>query len=183
MAESMALCVQEEPTARSVAPPLSLLARIWMSFDGTISSLLQAAAGEAIVSQILTEPRIRPFGQAEEWAPAEGAAMERIVLRRGARTGIAYYHAQVTIALGRVSPDAQRLFRTEMPFAAALRRLNIDTTYCPVASRCIALDELAPLFDLPQDAQAGEFLYDVKTTGLAIARIREVFPLERLPMG
>lgn len=163
--------------------PLPLVARIWLGFDGTISSFLRAACGEPIVSRVLSAPPTRRFTPAEDWAWPAARALDRIVLRCGERSGKPYYHAHSTLALDRLPEAAEALLRSEVPLAAALRRLRIDTTYVPVSSRCAPVGALAAFFDVPEGSPAGELCYTINARGLPLGLVREVFPLQGLPLS
>lgn len=183
MLESESLWRAEPATEAVPAGPLPLVARIWLGFDGTISSFLRAACGEPIVSRVLSAPPTRRFTEAEDWAWPAARALDRVVLRCGERSGKPYYHAHSTLALDRLPEAAEALLRSEVPLAAALRRLRIDTTYVPVSSRWTRIGSLAALFDLPEDSAAGELCYTINAQGLPLGLVREVFPFQGLPQS
>lgn len=159
------------------------MARIWMTFDGTLSSFVEAATGERLRSRLLTPDTEPSFLMDSEWAKPDEPVLEREVVRYGVTTSKPYYHARSQIAVDRLPAEAKPLLATAIPLASIFRHLAIDTTYLPIAPSTSGPlgDELAPHFDLPSDALCGRLVYDICHAGIAVARLVETFPLANLP--
>jgi hypothetical protein len=170
-----------EDTVLDLTPNAPLVARIWMSFDGTISSFIEAVVGERLSSVCLSEPTERPFSPSESWASANETALDRVVIRKGNKSNISYYWAKSTINLNLLPIQVAERLKTNAALGAILRDGGLDVTYERRSSRIRTLGELGASFSLPATAQAGELEYAICSQGKVIADIVECFPLATLP--
>lgn len=108
----------------------NLLHRILLRTDGTVTTILEAYAGEPIMATRLGQSiqPARPH-DAEPLGVAAGSPLiDRRVLLRGAHSGVTFLHGESLIVADRVSPElVERLESTDEPIGLLLRASRLET--------------------------------------------------------
>lgn len=154
---------------------LSLLQKILMVTDGTVTDLIALYAGEAITVRKLSQSV-----QTED-APAVLACHsgERVLRRRILLCGAArpYLYADSLLVLGRLSASIQeQLLETDRPIGLMWKTEKLET-YREVIERKIECGgELAEYFNLPLDDSFASRTYVINHQGRPMGMITEKWP-------
>jgi len=158
---------------------LSLLQRMLLVCDGTLTDVVEAAFLEPIVLVKLaveTEPSPEPM---EELQLAAGApVMRREILLRGARSGTNYVYAESIIAVDALPvPLREALLNTDAPLGRLWVEHRLETRKEILSLRRLAAGEGPARFG--EAAARGQLArqYRVFSGGLPIMLISEFFPV------
>jgi chorismate--pyruvate lyase len=118
------------PSWSGTAGSLRLLHRILLATDGTVTTILEAYAGEPITAERLDQSLqpARPH-EAELLAVAAGSpVINRRVLLRGGHSGVTFLHGESLIVPERMDPVVMdRLESTDEPIGLLLRASRLET--------------------------------------------------------
>lgn len=150
---------------RLVRKSLAPMGRIWIDFDGTISSFVGAIAGERIRSVLQDEGLL-------EFSDERGRMLRRAVERRGVSTDILYYRAVSYVRLDRLPDLAKKAMLTDESMGEALRAAGMDVTYAPVGW------DIAPT----PDGDDLRVSYRIMSAAEVIVEVEEEIPASTLQM-
>lgn len=173
------------PTFADVVPlsperdhPLSVIQRILLTTDGTVTSVLQAYAGEPVATVRLSQSVLESASDFPELGPGpiEGV-MERSVILRGSRSGTNLLYAESLIVPDRLHPRVlDGLLFTDEPIGRLLATNRIETfrefvSWSPEpAGRC------AHHFGIPSEETLLSRSYRILSERQPIMFITEKFP-------
>lgn len=153
-----------------------LLHRILLTTDGTVTTILEAYAGEPIEAVRLAQSR-QPAGpqDAELLAvTADSPVLHRRVLLCGARSGTAFVHGESLIVPERLDPGILgRLESTSEPIGALLRASRLETFREILAAGEQPAGASASDFGCDEDAVLLYRTYRVVRRGQPLALITE----------
>lgn len=152
-----------------VSPPLSLLQRILLTTDGTVTHILEAYSGETIEVVKLfqsqgdvTRPESRALGVGER-----ERVLHRTILLRGRQSGTTFLHADSVILLDRLQAGVRvGLIMSNKPIGRLLRENRTET-----------FREIVAVWQEPADACAAHFA--IATTETVLCRTYRVFSRQR----
>lgn len=162
--------------------------RIWLLFDGTISSLVIAAAGEGLSVDAVQPQRLVSFEDAKpnltQWLMDRPEhLLQRSIIRRGERSGRTYYYAESITDVASLPPGVQdQLLEGSEPIHQILDENGLDRTYVVVAYDRRPLGELGAFFGLEPDTLGLQHTFRVMHRRHTIMIISEVFPEGTLPL-
>lgn len=112
-----------------VGLPLSLLQRILVTTDGTVTHILEAYAGEQIQVVKLEETHeIDDVEEPELEAPGRRETLRRTILLQGKDTRRNYLYAKSVLLVDRMDPRLSRdLLATDEPIGKLLRQTRMET--------------------------------------------------------
>ena len=156
---------------------LSLLQRILLSTDGTVTDLIALYAGEAIhVKKVRQELQV---GEPPAMLACRGPVqmLKREILLSGAQRN--YLHADSQFIFQRFSPSIQsQLLETDRPIGLMWKQERLET-YREIIHRATAqCPAIAPHFELPADAWFVSRTYLIHHGGAPLGAITETWPMD-----
>jgi len=123
------LTLSGEVLLDEVGLPLSLLQRILVTTDGTVTHILEAYAGEQIQVVKLEETHeIDDVEEPELEAPGRRETLRRTILLQGKDTRRNYLYAKSVLLVDRMDPRLSRdLLATDEPIGKLLRQTRMET--------------------------------------------------------
>lgn len=157
---------------------LSLVQRILVTTDGTVTHILEAYAGEPVhvvklSSSLLSHPSERlGFGLGDH-----ERALKRNVLLRGRQSGTTFIYAESVVMLDRVPPPmVEGLLGDDTPIGRLLVASRLETFREIIALSEGPADGIAPHFGIQSSDAVVSRTYRILAAGQLIAWITEKFP-------
>jgi chorismate-pyruvate lyase len=155
---------------------LSLMQRILLSTDGTVTDLIALYAGEEIhVKKVRQELQLRepPTMLA---CPGPVPVLRRQILLRGRER--CYLHAESQLIFQRFSLSIQRqLLETDLPIGLLWKQERLETFREIIDQAVVQCSDIAPHFALPGDAGFVSRTYVIHHGGAPLGAITEKWPL------
>ncbi len=160
---------------------LSLLQRILLSTDGTVTDLIALYSGEAIhvrkVRQALASQSLpQVLRTAREPQPAMLQILSRQILLSGAQRN--YLYADSQFVFERFSPAVQRqLLDTDKPIGVMWKEERMETYREIIDKHVTQCPDIASHFDLPVSAWFVARTYIIHHSGQPLGAITEQWPV------
>lgn len=154
---------------------LSLVQRILLGCDGTMTNLLEEIAGETLASNKLYERMTPPQ---ERQSPSEdGRLWRRIVTLQGATTGIHYLYADSVLFPENLdSGFADQLRSTQRPIGKLWEQFRVETYKTLIEWGVDRAGASAPYFYVEPTDVVLYRTYQVLSDGKPVMKITEMFP-------
>jgi chorismate-pyruvate lyase len=154
---------------------LSLLQKILLCTDGTVTDLIALYAGEEIqVRKVQQEVLVR---QPPSMLGCEGQVqmLHRQILLHGRQRNFLYADSQ--FIFGRFSPDMQqRLLHSDQPIGLLWKQERLETYREIIDKAVVRCPHLAHYFELPEDAWFVSRTYLIYHSGRPLGAITEQWP-------
>lgn len=162
---------------------LSLVQRVLLATDGTVTHILEAYARERMgLVKLAHEMLEDPAERAELDLAAQERALRRVILLRGSESGVTFLHADSVMLLDRLHPVvADGLITTDTPIGKLMWKCRSETFREVLA---VWLERAGPIgthFGLHPSAPLVARTYQIVEGGQPIAWITERFPRHHFP--
>jgi chorismate-pyruvate lyase len=160
---------------RSDVSRLSVLERLLLTTDGTLTDMLETLCRESLVVRKL---RQQGFQTPDPIDPLEVGSgewlVERTVLLQGDQTGMNYVHARSLIALHRLdAPVRHELLASDVPIGRLWRQNRLETFKEVIECHQVPAGDIGPYFHSDPDTLLLSRTCRVQWRGLAVVLITE----------
>ncbi len=161
-----------------VGLPISLLQRILLTTDGTVTHILEAYAEERIkVAKLAEWEGVEELDEPRLEAVGPQLAMRRTILLQGSSTGRNYLYAESVILPQRIDPVvAERLRSTNEPIGKLLVASRMETFREVLACGNEPAGDLGPFLSITPSSALIYRTYRMITGGHPALLITEKFP-------
>lgn len=162
---------------------LSLVQRVLLATDGTVTHILEAYAGERmsllkLAHEMLTDPAERAGLDLE----GDERALRRVILLKGCVSGLTFIHADSVMLLDRLHPVvADGLVNTDTPIGKLMWKCRSETFREVLSVWVERAGPIGPHFGLDRSAPVVARTYQIVEGGQTIAWITERFPRRNFP--
>lgn len=154
---------------------LSLVQRILLGCDGTMTNLLEEIAGEALISNKLYE-KMWPRKEAR-WSDSSSRQWRRIVTLQGEKSGIHYLYADSVLLPENLDAEfANQLLSTQRPIGKLWEQFRVETYKTLLEWGVDRAGDSAPYFYIEPNDVVLYRTYQVLSDGKPVMRITEKFP-------
>ncbi|HET9443379.1 MAG TPA: chorismate pyruvate-lyase family protein [Acidimicrobiales bacterium] len=162
---------------------LSMVQRILLATDGTVTHVLEVYAGEIMSLVKVSHAAVTDPDERAGYGLKEGErGLRRVIVLKGSRTDVPYVYADSVVMLDRLHPlVAEGLLTTDTPIGKLLWRCRAETFREIVAAWEDRDERAAACFGLGPAEPLLARTYDIVQNGRAIARITEKFPKAAFP--
>lgn len=161
----------------TAAPPMSVLQRVLLTTNGTVTDFLEAYAGEPMVV-VKWSQSFEPPTPETRLDGADQRLLERTITLRGARSGTTFLHADSHIAADRVpSGLLDSLLETGRPLGRLLNEHRVESFRQIIATGVMPADALGTCFGVAADSELLFRTYLIHVGGRPLMRITERFPV------
>lgn len=162
---------------------LSLVQRVLLATDGTVTHILEAYAGERMsLVKLAHEMLVDPAQRAGLDVDDDEQALRRVILLRGSQSGTTFIHAESVMLLDRLHPVvADGLLNTDTPIGKLMWKCRAETFREVLSAWVEPAGGIGAHFGLEPSAPLVARTYQIIEGGQPIARITERFPRDRFP--
>ncbi len=162
---------------------LSMVQRILLATDGTVTHILEVYAGEIMSLVKISHSAVTDPGERAGYGLREGErGLRRVILLKGSRSDVVFVYADSVVMLDRLHPlVADGLLTTDTPIGKLLWRCRAETFREIVAAWEDRDERAAACFGLGPEAPLLARTYDIVQNGRPIARITEKIPKAAFP--
>jgi chorismate-pyruvate lyase len=163
-------------SARPFAP-LSVLQRVLLTTNGTVTDFLEAYAGEQIVVVKLSQSLQPPLPETRLDSD-DHLLLERTIMLRGATSGTTFLHADSHIAADRLPAGMlESLLETDWPLGRLLNEHRVESLREIVAAGVMPANSFGTYFGVATDSDLLFRTYLINVGGRPLMRITERFPV------
>lgn len=163
---------------------LSLVQRVLIATDGTVTHILEAYAGERMsLVKLAHELLLDPVERAELDLDDDEQALRRVILLRGSQSGITFLHAESVMLLDRLHPVvADGLLNSDTPIGKLMWKCRAETFREVLWVWVEPAGGIGAHFGLEPSSPLVARTYQIIEGGQPIARITERFPRHNFPV-
>ncbi|MGH9125123.1 MAG: chorismate--pyruvate lyase family protein [Acidimicrobiales bacterium] len=156
--------------------PLSVLQRVLLATNGTVTDFLEAYADEAMLVVKRSQSLGTPMPHTK-LGDDDQLALDRTITLQGARSGTTFLHADSYIAADRLPPGMlDALMETGKPLGRLLSEHRVESFREIVAAGLMTAGPVGEYFGVEASSRLLFRTYLIHVGGRPLMRIREKFP-------